>query len=80
MLARRAQQSVQQNETQNVLQHEERSAVYAKCPECGHVWMVARLPMLLGNAIKRMKHAACPEGCDAAPLVAGRDDVGRHHG
>lgn len=64
----------QQIEQQNVLQQAERPAIYAKCPACGHLWMVARLPMLLGNAIRRMKHAACPEGCDVPPVIAGKED------
>lgn len=74
MTASRSEDMVQQDVQHNVLQHQDRPALYAKCPACGHLWMVARLPMLLGNAIRRMKHAHCPEGCDVPPVLAGKDD------
>lgn len=46
------------------------STVNAKCPICGHQWIVAYLPMYLEAAARLMKAAACPKCGDDKPVIA----------
>lgn len=36
----------------------------ARCGTCGHVWIVAHLPMALDKVAKLAIAARCPKGCD----------------
>lgn len=49
------------------------SDLKAKCPACGDVWLVAKLPMPLMEAAALMTAARCPAGCDAPPKLASGD-------
>jgi hypothetical protein len=40
----------------------------AHCPDCGHSWTVAFLPLTIDKFAKLAKAARCPTGCDAGPL------------
>ena len=52
------------------------SAIHGKCPSCGHVWLVARLPMELGKAATTTKRASCAEcGETKGILIANDADV-----
>lgn len=42
----------------------------AKCPGCGHIWIVAYLPMDLLKVAERAEDAMCPKGCDDQPVCA----------
>ena len=46
--------------------------VTARCgdDECGHVWIVAYLPMQLDKAARLMHLAACPKCANESPLVS----------
>jgi len=48
------------------------SAVMARCSDdiCGHIWIVAYLPMELEKAARLMKLAACPKCANERPMVA----------
>lgn len=46
------------------------SDLYAGCPKCQHVWLIAKLPMDLRRVADRAEAALCPNGCDLKPVVA----------
>lgn len=41
-----------------------------RCNDCGHVWVVAYLPMPLTNAARLMQRAACPMCAGTKVFVA----------
>ncbi|WP_164783884.1 MULTISPECIES: hypothetical protein [unclassified Mesorhizobium] len=46
-----------------------------KCVDCGHVWVVAHLPMELSKAAQLAKRAACPKcGATKGIRVATAED------
>ena len=46
------------------------NAVYAKCPECAHVWAVVELPAPIEDAARRMMAAFCPICGNDSPTTA----------
>ncbi|ALJ14087.1 hypothetical protein [Sphingopyxis macrogoltabida] len=51
------------------------SDFYAKCPECGHVWSVVKLPMEAKEAARRMIAAFCPVCGNDSPTTAPAAEV-----
>lgn len=49
--------------------------LFAKCPTCGNVWKVAKLPMEVRKVARLAKAARCSCGSDEKPLVASTDDI-----
>lgn len=43
---------------------------HAKCPECGHVWAVVKLPMPIDEAARAMLAAFCPACGNDSPTTA----------
>jgi hypothetical protein len=39
------------------------------CPDCGHSWTLAYLPMTITKLALLAKASRCPKGCDAGPLA-----------
>lgn len=48
---------------------------YAKCPECGHVWSVVKLPMEAREAARAMMAAFCPACGNDSPTTAPAADI-----
>ncbi len=44
--------------------------LYAKCPCCGLVWMVAKLPMDLRKVADKAAKAKCANGCEDMAVMA----------
>lgn len=51
------------------------SDFWAKCPECGHVWSVVKLPMEIIEAARRMMAAFCPRCGNDSPKAANAADI-----
>ena len=43
--------------------------LYAKCPTCGNVWCVAKLPQTVRKVGKLARAARCPCGSDEKPIL-----------
>ena len=53
--------------------------IHGKCPACGHVFLVAKLPMEVSKAARLMSRAACAhcgetKGITVAPTPVAKDD------
>ncbi len=51
------------------------NALWARCPECTHVWPVVTLPMEAGEAARLMMRALCPTCENDSPQVALSRDI-----
>lgn len=51
------------------------SIIGGECAKCGHVWVIAYLPMDMKAVGKLSARAACPKCGDDKPLVAKTEKV-----
>ena len=48
--------------------------LFAKCSDCGCVWLVAKLPADLRKVGQLSRKAACANGCKSKPVLASDPD------